>query len=127
MDARERILWTNREQRERERTLKTLFNTITNCKSGLAGVSFGHFPIKPVVEAVSSEIPRLATFVTLSPAPNFAEWLRRERANGGSVVLGAEDRAALPGLDRTDWGREEAAADTIQGPLSRAAAWDDLL
>ncbi len=100
-----------------------MFYSISNCQRGLAGVSFGHFLIKQVVEEVSREIPRLATFVTLSPAPNFAEWLRRERANGGSVVLGAEDRAALTGLDRTDWWREEVAADTIQEPLLRAAAW----
>jgi malonyl-CoA decarboxylase len=38
-------------------------------------------------------------------------------------VLGAEDRAALTALDRTDWWREEAAVDTIQEPLLRAAAW----
>jgi len=86
-------------------------------------VSFGHFLIKQVVEEVSREIPRLATFITLSPAPNFAEWLKRERANEGSVVLGAEDLAALAALDRPDWWRDEAAADMIQEPLLRAAAW----
>ncbi len=117
------ILSAKRERIEPERATTAVFYSISNCQRGLAGVSFGHFLIKQVVEEVSREIPRLATFVTLSPAPNFAEWLRRERANGGSVVLGAEDRAALTGLDRTDWWREEVAADTIQEPLLRAAAW----
>ena len=45
-------------------------------------------------------MPRLSTFVTLSPAPNFAEWLKRERATEASVVLSEEDRGALAALDR---------------------------
>src|SRR5260370_863017 len=122
MDAIDPILSAKRERIEPERATTAVFYSISNCQRGLAGVSFGHFLIKQVVEEVSREIPRLATFVTLSPAPNFAEWLRRERANGGSVVLGAEDRAALTGLDRTDWWREEVAADTLQQPLFGAAA-----
>src|SRR5258707_1131386 len=116
------ILSAKRERIEPERATTAVFYSISNCQRGLAGVSFGHFLIKQVVEEVSREIPRLATFVTLSLAPNFAEWLRRERANGGSVVLGGEDRAALSALDRPDWWLEEAAADTIQEPLLRAAA-----
>ena len=45
-------------------------------------------------------MPRLSTFVTLSPAPNFAEWLKRERAAEASVALSEEDRTALEALDR---------------------------
>ena len=117
------ILSAKRDRIEPERATTAVFYSISNCQRGLAGVSFGHFLIKQVVEEVSREIPRLATFITLSPAPNFAEWLKRERANEGSVVLGAEDLAALAALDRPDWWRDEAAADMIQEPLLRAAAW----
>ena len=90
---------------------------------GLAGVSFGHFLIKQVVEEVSRELPRLSTFITLSPAPNFAAWLKGERAKEGSTALGAEDRAALAALDRPDWWRDEATAEMVHEPLLRAAAW----
>src|SRR5580765_7438918 len=69
------ILALKREPVEPERATTAVFYSITNCQRGLAGVSFGHFLIKQVVEEVSRELPRLATFVTLSPAPNFAEWL----------------------------------------------------
>src|SRR5438477_9903349 len=117
------ILSAKRDRIEPERATTAVFYSISNCQRGLAGVSFGHFLIKQVVEEVSREIPRLATFITLSPAPNFAEWLKRERANEGSVVLGAEDLAALAALDRPDWWRDEAATDMIQEPLLRAAAW----
>jgi malonyl-CoA decarboxylase len=100
-----------------------VFYSISNCQRGLAGVSFGHFLIKQVVEEVSREIPRLATFITLSPAPNFAEWLKRERAKAGSGALSTEDRTALAVLDRPDWWRDEAAAEIVREPLLRAAAW----
>ncbi len=86
-------------------------------------MSFGHFLIKQVVEEVSREIPRISTFVTLSPAPNFAEWLRRERANAASPVLDEEDRAALNALDHADWWRQSDLVETIRAPLLGAAAW----
>ena len=117
------ILSANRERIDPERATTATFYSISNCQRGLAGVSFGHFLIKQVVEEVGRQIPRLSTFVTLSPAPNFAEWLRRERATEASVVLSEEDRAALETLDRADWWRDEAATETVREPLLRAAAW----
>jgi malonyl-CoA decarboxylase len=86
-------------------------------------VSFGHFLIKQVVEEISREIPRLSTFVTLSPAPNFAAWLSNERSREGSLVVSAEDRAVLAALDRDDWWRTAQDAEAIFDPLMRAAAW----
>jgi len=100
-----------------------VFYSITNCQRGLAGVSFGNFLIKQVVEEVSREMPRISTFVTLSPAPNFAEWLKRERANDASLAIDEEERAALAGLDAAEWWRRPDAAETLRGPLMRAAAW----
>jgi len=116
------ILSAKREPVEPERATTAVFYSISNCQRGLAGVSFGHFLIKQVVEEVSREIPRLATFITLSPAPNFAEWLKRERAKEGSVALNVEDRTALAVLDRPDWWRDEAT-EMVREPLLRAAAW----
>jgi malonyl-CoA decarboxylase len=100
-----------------------VFYSITNCQRGLAGVSFGAFLIKQVVEEVSREMPRISTFVTLSPAPNFAAWLKRERGTEASLVLDAEDRDALAGLDRPDWWRDQAAMTRMREPFFRAAAW----
>ncbi len=100
-----------------------MFYSITNCQRGLAGVTFGHFLIKQVVEEVSREVPRVSTFVTLSPAPNFAAWLKRERANAASLALDEEDRDALAALDNANWWRVPEIAEKIREPLLRAAAW----
>ena len=117
------ILSDKRDVVEPERATTAVFYSITNCQRGLAGVTFGHFLIKQVVEEVSREMPRISTFVTLSPAPNFAEWLKRERANEASLALDDEDRDALAALDRADWWRDPAVAASIREPLLRAAAW----
>jgi malonyl-CoA decarboxylase len=52
-----------------------VFYSISNCHPGLAGISFGNFLIKNVVEELTKEMPRLKTFVTLSPVPGFRRWL----------------------------------------------------
>ena len=117
------ILSDKRDVIEPGRATTAVFYSITSCQRGLAGVSFGHFLIKQVVEEVSRALPRIATFVTLSPAPNFAEWLKRERANEASLVLDEGDRDALAALDRANWWREPEALARLREPLLRAAAW----
>jgi malonyl-CoA decarboxylase len=117
------ILADKRDVVDPERATTATFYSITNCQRGLAGVSFGHFLIKQVVEEVSREFPRMSTFVTLSPAPNFAEWLKRERAQDASLVLDDEDREALAALDQPDWWRVEDTTERVREPLLRAAAW----
>ena len=52
-----------------------VFYSISNCHPGLAGISFGNFLIKNVVEELRKEMPALKTFVTLSPVPGFRRWL----------------------------------------------------
>jgi malonyl-CoA decarboxylase len=51
------------------------FYSITNCQSGLRGVSFGNFLIKQAVEDLGREFRRLRIFATLSPIPGFVAWL----------------------------------------------------
>ena len=67
-------------QQERDTTLDPKANTvvfysISNCHPGLAGISFGNFLIKNVVQELKNEMPNLKTFVTLSPVPGFRKWL----------------------------------------------------
>ena len=52
-----------------------IFYSISNCQHGLAGISFGNFLIKRVVEELSAEFRNLKTFATLSPIPGFRAWL----------------------------------------------------
>jgi malonyl-CoA decarboxylase len=117
------ILADKRDVTDPERVTTATFYSITNCQRGLSGVSFGNFLIKQVVEEVSREVPRVASFVTLSPAPNFADWLRRERAQEASLVIDEEDRDALAALDTPEWWRLPDLADKLREPVLRAAAW----
>ncbi len=97
-----------------ERAATAVFYSISNCQPGLRGVSLGNFLIKQVIDELKRELPGLRTFVTLSPVPGFAAWLRREREAGGPAVLSSRERAALGILDHADWinrpGRSAARA-----------------
>ena len=119
----EPILAVKRDIMGPEKTTTATFYSISNCQRGLAGVSFGNFLIKQVVEEISRELPLLSTYVTLSPVPNFAEWLRRERLADASVALRPEDKAALVVLDREDWWQHPEMVEKARDPLLRAAAF----
>ncbi|MGD9766461.1 MAG: malonyl-CoA decarboxylase [Pseudolabrys sp.] len=122
-DAIAPILIGKREPLDPAKTNTAVFYSISNCQKGLAGVSFGSFLIKQVVEEICREFPKLSTFVTLSPVPNFRKWLDAERADENSRILSAEDRAALTNLDVHGWYQVPKHRDPVKEPLLRAAAY----
>jgi malonyl-CoA decarboxylase len=64
----------------------------------------------------------LQNFVTLSPAPGFAGWLRRERADDKSLYLTPEARRALALLDHANWTKKPMARDAVGKALAPLAA-----
>ncbi|WP_371346789.1 malonyl-CoA decarboxylase [Ancylobacter sp. IITR112] len=89
------ILDTARTPLAPESARTAVFYSISNCQTGLGGVSFGNFLIKQVVAEISREFPNLKEFVTLSPVPGFRAFVDAQLADPASAVLTAEDRAAL--------------------------------
>ncbi|WP_065756011.1 malonyl-CoA decarboxylase [Bradyrhizobium paxllaeri] len=82
-----------------ERARTAVFYSISNTQKGLGGISFGSFLIKQVAEELRRELPKLDTFITLSPVPGFMQWLKK----GDDVPLSDEERTLLEALDRPDW------------------------
>jgi malonyl-CoA decarboxylase len=99
-----------------------VFYSISNAQKGLARVSFGNFLIKQVVEELKRELPRLQTFVTLSPVPGFARWLDGERGKEDSSFLNTATRRTLNLLDHSSWTTKAAAVDPLNRTLSQLAA-----
>lgn len=99
-----------------------VFYSISNCQKGLAGVSFGSFLIKQVVEELRRDLPQLRTFVTLSPVPGFAAWLRAERDDPASPCLTREERATLDRHLHDGWEADEAAREALREPLRALCA-----
>jgi malonyl-CoA decarboxylase len=58
-----------------------VFYSISSCQDGLSGISFGNFLIKAVAHKLKQKNEGLERFVTLSPAPNFAKWLKGKLAD----------------------------------------------
>jgi len=122
-DAIAPILGKEREIMDADKTRTATFYSISNCQRGLAGVSFGNFLIKQVVEEIRREMPRLSTFITLSPVTSFAPWLKREREDEKSGALSDSDKATLAALDRPGWWRNDEIAAALKDTLMRAAGW----
>src|SRR6266851_1915683 len=112
-----------------------IFYSISNCQQGLAGISFGNFLIKRVVDSLAAELPRLKTFATLSPCPGFRNWLDELLGAGENGVLSvAEQRAidALPNgsgasglrqlLGSPGWHESEPIMRVLRAPLLRLCA-----
>ncbi len=112
-----------------------IFYSISNCQHGLAGISFGDFLIKRVVDALAIDLPRLKVFATLSPVPGFRAWLDRLSEEApGSLLLPTERSAVealgdeiterdLPALlNRPDWHQQPQLATALREPLLRLCA-----
>src|SRR5579864_8529433 len=79
-----------------------IFYSISNCQRGLAGISFGDFLIKRVVDRLAAEMPHLKTYATLSPIPGFRPWLDRRLAEEGEGLLMPSEQKALRNLSEDD-------------------------
>ena len=114
-----------------------IFYSISNAQRGLAGISFGGFLIKRVVDQLSAEFPGLKAFATLSPIPGFCGWLNQEFAAGLPGVLGKHERrtlAAALGQDNASkgdlkqiladpaWTKKPEVAAALEAPLKRLCA-----
>ena len=116
------ILSRERKPLQPRAATTAIFYSISNCQKGLAGVTFGNFLIKQVVEDLTREVPSLKTFVTLSPVPGFAAWLARERRADSPQGLLPEDVEVLRALDDPDWHTDKARAEAVRKALIPAAA-----
>lgn len=117
------LLGPEREHIPAAEATTAVFYSISNCQTGLRGISFGNFLIKQVVEDLRRELVRLDTFVTLSPAPGFAAWLARERETQSSAVLSDEDIETLRILDEPGWQDDPDRTALLRPVLTAAAAW----
>jgi malonyl-CoA decarboxylase len=109
-----------------------IFYSISNAQAGLAGISFGAFLIKRVVELLQAEFRELRTFATLSPIPGFMSWLKKVPELGLSeselAVLRAlpkplaDSAAVRAALAADDWASDPATAEALRRPLMRLCA-----
>lgn len=116
------LLARDREPLDPSQATTAIFYSISNTQRGLAGVSFGHFLIKQVAEDLKRDLPGLKNFVTLSPVPGFAGWLRRERDNPKSALLDAETRETLALLDQPRWFDDAVARERLERVMMPIAA-----
>lgn len=87
-----------------------IFYSISNTQAGLAGIAFGEWLIKRVVQRLSEELPNLETFATLSPLPGFRRWLEKLPAERLKPAMSEAEQLGLRALGGSDDVREALAA-----------------
>ena len=99
-----------------------MFYSITNCQEGLRGVPFGNFLIKKVAEDLSGELAQLRIFATVSPVPNFREWLQGAlRARDKRIPKTVAD--VVGRLDEPEWWKHKDLPETTPRDLTSLCAW----
>ncbi len=102
-----------------------IFYSISNCQQGLAGISFGNFLIKRVVELLTQEFPKLKTFATLSPLPGFRRWLDEKLADAEANLLSEEESSHLRTASPPDMPAVETGAQALGMILARRGWFRD--
>ncbi|MEP2030107.1 MAG: malonyl-CoA decarboxylase [Paracoccaceae bacterium] len=87
------LLADGRDPIEADEADTAVFYSISNCQSGLAGISFGNLLIKQVAADLSRHLTGLRTFVTLSPIPGLNKWLETVK-NRSLDTASLESKAA---------------------------------
>ncbi len=108
LDPRARVL-------DPARARCAVFYSITHCQEGLRGISFGSLLVKQVVEDLKLSLPRVKTFATLSPVPDFRKWLGTRTAPGAPPL----HRAVEDFLARFE-SRPVVLTDTVPSEVRKA-------
>jgi malonyl-CoA decarboxylase len=96
-----------------------IFYSISNCQRGLAGISFGNFLIKRVVELLSAEFRNLKTFATLSPIPGYRSWLEEKLSARAPGLLSDEESSSLSTAAPPELPAPETGAEALLAILGR--------
>lgn len=117
-----------------------IFYSISNAQPGLAGISFGSFLIKRVVDLLAAEFKGLKHFATLSPIPGFRGWLEgtlgSSSGDSGEGQLNPSERKKLEAfgvdenngefgsllLDPTRWQADAELSQNLKPILLRLCA-----
>ena len=111
------LLAAEREICQPQQARTAVFYSISSCQRGLDGISFGNFLIKQVVEELRRELPKLETFVTLSPVPTFMKWLNEAKSEMGGAEQELAERLADPA-----WPQDPARVEGLRKGVEALAA-----
>ncbi|MGD2090103.1 MAG: malonyl-CoA decarboxylase [Candidatus Aminicenantes bacterium] len=121
---------------KREEADIAIFYSISNAQKGLEGINLGNFLIKRVVTALSKKLKGLKHFITLSPIPNFREWLDPFLLKGDESILTPTEIKTLKSftdnqnaanglleLLRSNWKENPEISKTLKPILMRLCAY----
>jgi malonyl-CoA decarboxylase len=119
----QKLLAPERTPGDPRRATTAAFYSISNTQTGLRGISFGNFLIKQVVDDLRRDLPKLDTFVTLSPLPGFRRWLEGGAIAQPASALGEAARRVAEFTAAPDWASLAPAQRSDEALRALAAAY----
>jgi malonyl-CoA decarboxylase len=113
------LIDTAPDEQKKQQPDTAIFYSISNCQTGLAGISFGNFLIKQVADAVKREFSGITQFATLSPIPGFRKWLDDVLVRDTPDWLSEDD---IDLLNRSDWRDNELIRQPLKPALMNLCA-----
>ena len=113
------LIDTAPDEHKKQQPDTAIFYSISNCQTGLAGISFGNFLIKQVADDVKKEFPGITQFATLSPIPGFRKWLDDVLVRDTPDWLSEDD---IDLLNRSDWRDNELIRQPLKPALMNLCA-----
>ena len=113
------LIDTAPDEQKKQQPDTAIFYSISNCQTGLAGISFGNFLIKQVADDVKKEFPGITQFATLSPIPGFRKWLDDVLVRDTPDWLSEDD---IDLLNRSDWRDNELIRQPLKPALMNLCA-----
>ncbi len=113
------LIDTAPDEQKKQQPDTAIFYSISNCQTGLAGISFGNFLIKQVADAVKKEFSGITQFATLSPIPGFRKWLDDVLVRDTPDWLSEDD---IDLLNRSDWRDNELIRQPLKPALMNLCA-----
>ncbi|CAF2588357.1 unnamed protein product [Rotaria sp. Silwood2] len=101
-----------------------IFYSISSTQPGLRGIELGNALIKRCVLQLQAEHPELEKFSSLSPIPDFRNWLMEELNSSSTSIISAETRSWFHSLFSTStWHLDEKVLNDIRPILMHLCAY----
>ncbi|RLU18337.1 hypothetical protein DMN91_008694 [Ooceraea biroi] len=124
-------------EEDKSKITAAIFYSVASTQKGLQGFELGNYLIKEVANAITTEFPAVHLLFSLSPIPNFKNWLLGKLKQDMALILTTQESEVMKNilktrdvvsalnkvLNNSSWIDDTQLSHFLKEPLLRACAW----